>query len=496
MVRAHMKQTPEEKKETHKKKTPQKKKAPETGVWPCKINGCNKQFAREADLKRHQRTTKLHSMPGFRCPQCDATFTRTDALRRHQKSRHNGVVIEPDPEAKAQEGGDGGSPKSKSKSRSGSPTSKPQENAVASTSAGSSSSTQPKTPGPPPGPSSYYRPHTMQGNPHPFSDSVLANSYRIQAYPPPPGMIIDASHYQTPIGLPTSATRGSWPPGPPPGWAPDGHPPPMGAYPPIPPHPGFYHHPSPYYRHPVGAMPMHPGQPLYPHPMHPDAVPLNSPPNGLGATTNPPSTEATGPQGTNVDSTQSAPNSDAEMQDAADQAPPPSLSTAPVIDPSLEAQQNTPPNSEDKSNLLSLEMTQAAVQAVLESVRRESASPSAKVEDPGPAATQANERGASAQSADSGALVASQGPGEPDGDADADAEGDEEEASAPTQGTPSTSHPLPSRPAPMEHMLTEDGEPMLNPGSSFLWPLSFVHTEFLSIAELLTQESLESPPPS
>jgi len=34
------------------------------------------------------------------------------------------------------------------------------------------------------------------------------------------------------------------------------------------------------------------------------------------------------------------------------------------------------------------------------------------------------------------------------------------------------------RPEPMEHMLTEDGEPMLNP------------------AELLTQESLASPPPS
>ncbi|KIK98948.1 hypothetical protein PAXRUDRAFT_133102, partial [Paxillus rubicundulus Ve08.2h10] len=36
-----------------------------SGVWPCKINGCNKQFAREADLKRHQRTTKLHSIPGL-----------------------------------------------------------------------------------------------------------------------------------------------------------------------------------------------------------------------------------------------------------------------------------------------------------------------------------------------------------------------------------------------------------------------------------------------
>ena len=47
-----------------KKKATVKKKA-ETGSWPCKISGCSKVFAREADLKRHQRTTKLHSMPGL-----------------------------------------------------------------------------------------------------------------------------------------------------------------------------------------------------------------------------------------------------------------------------------------------------------------------------------------------------------------------------------------------------------------------------------------------
>lgn len=56
---------PEEKKESPKKKTSSKKKSAEPGSWPCKINGCNKVFAREADLKRHQRTTKLHSMPGL-----------------------------------------------------------------------------------------------------------------------------------------------------------------------------------------------------------------------------------------------------------------------------------------------------------------------------------------------------------------------------------------------------------------------------------------------
>ena len=53
---------PEEKKESHKKKT-HSKKASEYGSWHCKINDCNKVFAREADLKRHQRTTKGHSEP-------------------------------------------------------------------------------------------------------------------------------------------------------------------------------------------------------------------------------------------------------------------------------------------------------------------------------------------------------------------------------------------------------------------------------------------------
>lgn len=53
-------------------KVPKRKlrhKVTSTGVWPCKINGCNKEFAREADLKRHQRTTKTHSMPSL-CASC------------------------------------------------------------------------------------------------------------------------------------------------------------------------------------------------------------------------------------------------------------------------------------------------------------------------------------------------------------------------------------------------------------------------------------------
>ncbi|TEB38530.1 hypothetical protein FA13DRAFT_1724484 [Coprinellus micaceus] len=90
----------EEKKDSPStRKTWDRKKTGNAAVWPCTIDGCDKQFAREADLKRHQRTTKTHSMPSFACPQCHATFTRTDAQRRHQKSRHNGVVIEGSPSA-------------------------------------------------------------------------------------------------------------------------------------------------------------------------------------------------------------------------------------------------------------------------------------------------------------------------------------------------------------------------------------------------------------
>nr|VWP00934.1 Protein kinase domain-containing protein [Ganoderma boninense] len=69
---------------------------------------------------------------------------------------------------------------------------------------------------------------------------------------PPPGMMMDPHYPPPPIGLPTSATRGSWQPAavPPPWPGPDGQPlPPPGMYIPA----SYY--PSPYYRHP--GMPPH-----------------------------------------------------------------------------------------------------------------------------------------------------------------------------------------------------------------------------------------------
>ncbi|KAM5535286.1 hypothetical protein V8D89_011092, partial [Ganoderma adspersum] len=242
MVRSQGKQTPDDKKESKKKSSTAAansvKKKPDTGSWPCKMDGCKKVFAREADLKRHQRTTKTHSIPGFQCPQCDATFTRTDALRRHQKSRHNGVVIEPIEQEKDKDSGEGVSSGSRSPSPAESPARSLAEGSVkGSPSAGPSSSaggSSSRT-------SSYYRPHTMQDGYYP-------------GYPPrpPPGVMMDPHYPPPPMGLPTSATRGSWQPAavPPPWPGPDG--------PPLPP-PGMYipasYYPSPYYRHP--GMPPH-----------------------------------------------------------------------------------------------------------------------------------------------------------------------------------------------------------------------------------------------
>ncbi|KAF5377122.1 hypothetical protein D9757_008800 [Collybiopsis confluens] len=94
MARLNSEEETDSRKTTTAKKNAaaKKKDNSSSGIWPCTLgNGCTKQFAREADLKRHQRTSKLHVMAGFACPQCEATFTRTDALKRHQKTRHNGV---------------------------------------------------------------------------------------------------------------------------------------------------------------------------------------------------------------------------------------------------------------------------------------------------------------------------------------------------------------------------------------------------------------------
>ncbi|KAI0095012.1 hypothetical protein BDY19DRAFT_915876 [Irpex rosettiformis] len=243
MVRAHVKPPPEEKKEASQKKKPHSK----TGLWACKINDCNKCFAREADLKRHQRTTKGHSQPGYACPQCDATFTRTDALRRHQKSRHNGVIVESSNSAKTS--GDDSD----------------------HTDASMSSPSRDPSPG---------KEEPQDTSPPKLESAARANYYRSQAarphygspLPPPPAIFIEGG-YSHAIAIPTSAARLQWPSTPP--WSAEGSPappPPPQLYP-----LSSYYTPSSYYRHGPPILP--PGHPLpYPpdymaHVMHPGGPP-------------------------------------------------------------------------------------------------------------------------------------------------------------------------------------------------------------------------------
>ncbi|KAG1840292.1 hypothetical protein DFJ58DRAFT_810858 [Suillus subalutaceus] len=405
MVR-QAKQTPEQKKESQKRKTTQKKKVTETGVWPCKIDGCNKQFAREADLKRHQRTTKLHSVPGFACPQCDATFTRTDALRRHQKSRHNGVIIEPTEVEKKKGSTEPRASGSQSHSRSPSPSSKGAEN---------------PTDAPPPlgvlggsqVPHSYYRQHTMPAG----------------AYMPPPLGVIVEGQYPPNIGLPTSSARlhqATWPQG---AWIPDGsQPPPM---PPMGyPHPAYYS----YYR----------GMP-HPSPGPPPSELMSHLQNGV---------QPHSPSSCDDSSSTSSPTR-TSMHNGGD----PSASGAgnfhenearsPVIDPSLDIS----PVSPTTNHKVSFKVNQTAVEVALSSTEREPSHAPDNIHSP----SHVDPRSVSHPSSSAST-------------------GESPELFYAAQSPPHT-HTF-ERPPEMEHMLTEDGEPMLNP------------------AELLTQESLASPPPS
>ncbi|KAG8219298.1 hypothetical protein J3R82DRAFT_162 [Butyriboletus roseoflavus] len=425
------KQTPDQKRDAHKKKTqqqdkPSPKKPSESTIWPCRINGCNKQFAREADLKRHQRTTKLHSVPGFACPQCDARFTRTDALRRHQKSRHNGVVIEPTDSAdrrRSMGDEDPHSSGSRSKSRSRTPSSK--ENPSAPTSL-------PPTTVPPGGPQSYYRQHTFAG--------VMI---------PPPGMMVDGQ-YSPAVGLPTSAARlhqASWQSAPP--WGGDGSQPP----PPHMMHPGY---PQPYYSAPPqyyrpGAM-MHPP---------PDVVAHQQIPNGIGSSSNGESSSSRkGSPAMAVD-----PSLDrAGMEDPSETG---DAETA-VIDPSLvSSSASSADNGESSTDGQVLRVPEAG---------------------PSPSC---------------GKHISSPSSGKPP---NGEGNGSESERIivqnllSPDQDHPySSPHSAPlEHPLEMEQILTEDGEPMLNP-AELLTQVSTSNTTSTVLdlmLQILRQESLASPPPS
>ncbi|KIK71552.1 hypothetical protein GYMLUDRAFT_340100 [Collybiopsis luxurians FD-317 M1] len=197
MARLNSEEEPDSRRTTTAKKNAaaKKKDGSSNGIWPCTLgNGCNKQFAREADLKRHQRTSKLHAMAGFACPQCEATFTRTDALRRHQKTRHNGAVFDPiDAEDSA--------PDTQGSAEASSSTSR-ETMAVPETVQGTPSASGPAT-----GHSSYYREHTGTSPPYPPQGRRVGSSEWSNGHawpngnpPPPPGrstyMYVPSPYYR------------------------------------------------------------------------------------------------------------------------------------------------------------------------------------------------------------------------------------------------------------------------------------------------------------
>ncbi|TFY71856.1 hypothetical protein EVG20_g1162 [Dentipellis fragilis] len=481
---------PEEKKETQKKKTPTPKKKVETGVWPCKIDGCNKEFAREADLKRHQRTTKLHSLPGFACPQCEATFTRTDALRRHQKSRHNGVIIEPDQDkGKGPQGPPGeqiSAGSSKSRSRSGTPGSKNKGQGDAN-STPPNALAQPGAAGPGPGaPPGYYRQHGM-------------NTDFLVFVPPrtPQGIIMDPN-YQA-MGIPTSAARmhqspPNWPPPPP--WVPDGQP--MG-YPPMPGAPPAY---FPYYR--PGMLPPH---------MTPEMEARPSQATSAAGVVDPQLAQQSGEQLQDID---------AEMKDGA--APAESLNapaksaethpSTPVIDPSLENGSREGMGSTEASNgHVSLEITAQAMEAVLLAARQHledhiaAAKAGRKLENAvatgvlGGEPPEGEQRPLGSPSAAAGS---SNSEGEVEAAVSAEGGGTGEDKTAANEQAESqppserVKEPPQMHAAEPEHMLTEDGEPMLNPAELLtqVGPDLCIGLPYTAGLTTTYQESLASPPPS
>jgi hypothetical protein len=304
--------------------------------------------------------------------------------------------------------------------------------------------------------------------------------------------------------------------------------------------PGFYQ-PSPYYRQngPMNGTPVMQQQFV----SQPQDIQ-----NGMSPSQNATSSQDNQVSRTDTPSMQNNPNSnqqsvDVDMQDNSSPqgtVERQSLPAAPVIDPSLDMSSTTAHAGNassanahaaqgSPSKPVSLEITQAAMEAVLQSAQRESSrasgTPDQGAGNSSPADGHVNAQVASA--------VGSQhvGGGVQMGKisvAKLNSGGDTGQLSIPVTTTAKSPfahqspvqqpQPLPlpgARPEPMEPMLTEDGEPMLNPGmSTTLWEWNA--TNFLtSIAELLTQvsaiseshdivaildmllqESLASPPPS
>jgi hypothetical protein len=307
--------------------------------------------------------------------------------------------------------------------------------------------------------------------------------------------------YPPGIALPTSATRlhqANWP-----SWG-DGQGPPMGQMPHITyhqlpgPHP-IYYQPSPYYRPNAGMLPLH-MQPPHQAPINPELVSRSQGmQNGIAPTNeHAPTTDNKGSRpesatrGGVVDPRLSRPEGGLNQQETANSAPRASdaqamvqsYPSAPVIDPSLDATTSASVGGEDLGEniggmasediALSLKITQAAVEAVLESVRRESVEAAARVSPAPNGLNVQHPNGMHGNGSQSNNPDVRREPlvVEPGGGVDIEADGDgelEDERNIINELTISQGFHRPldlSRPEPMEHILTEDGEPMLNPGLS------------------------------
>lgn len=292
-------------------------------------------------------------------------------------TRHNGVIIEPVETSKGQEDGDeAGSSASKDGSRSTSPSTKAKGKGKTKKHDPDAPTAlaNPGTAGPASGPSSYYRQHTMQNGtyrlriPHP-------SSHQRSCYPTE-GVIMDTTQQYAQNGGASAARlhQASWPPPPP--WAAEGSQAQMGTISYHPSQPGYYQ-PSPYYRQngpPMSGVPvMQPTFASQPQDMHQAPTAAQVAQHTPGAD-----------MGNDEDA-----QGDVEMVDdpnVQDAQPGP---IAPVIDPSLDmsvstvsaqggngnvaggnlhaGQALTPGGSSTKP--VSLEITQAAMEAVLQSSR-------------------------------------------------------------------------------------------------------------------------------
>ena len=366
----------------------------------------------------------------------------------------------------------------KSKSPSVSPSSKDKE-ASSAVQATVATVAQPGTAGPPGGPHSYYRQHTMNGGMYDAPHPIPLHSYPPVFVPPPPGMMMDGQYPQG-IGLPTSATRlhqASWPPPP---WATDGTQPPMAPMPYHPaagPYPPYYH--SPYYR--PAMMPPHPPPPHQPQ-INPELVAQSqaataspapqaqsghpsrkgTPATSDGADARSSQGKTTSQQVNDGSTTESAKQPDGETK---------STPTAPVIDPSLDMSSADQASDQTMSSAqpVSLEITQAAMQAVLESAQRESGIATAQHKALGTPEDKSVSQDEDETEAELMMQEEEQDIPDTDHDMDEDGRGNNPDGS----GTPSTQRAPAATDADtskndsevMDQMLTEDGEPMLNPGT-------------------------------